>query len=94
MDKTREILAAMSPERKRAWMQERKDIVAARAALEAEVDAEIQAEEDLKKRKKLCQVPHNTNWCHGCGSRRIEPVDARNTGWYAEDHHNETHKQR
>lgn len=94
MDKTREILAAMSPERKRAWMQERKDIVAARAELEAEVDAEIQAEEERKKRKKLCQVPHNTNWCHSCGNRRILPVEARNTGWYVQDKHNEMHKQR
>lgn len=92
MEKTREILAAMSPERKRAWMQERKDIVAARAELEAEVDAEIQAEEERKKRKKLCQVPHNTNWCHSCDNRRIQPVEARNTGWYVQDRHNELHR--
>lgn len=94
MERTKEILAAMSRDRKRAWMQARKWIVAARAELEAEVDAEIQAEEDRRKRKKLCQVPHNSNWCHGCGNRSIDPVDTRNTGWYVQDRHNEMHAQR
>ena len=94
MERTKEIIAAMSPQQKRAWMQERRWIVQARADLAAEVDAEIQAEEDRKKRKKLCDTPHNTNWCPSCDNRRIVPVEARNTGWYVQDRHNEIHKQR
>ena len=94
MEQTREILRAMSPQQRQAWMQERKWIVQARAELEAEVEEEIEAEEDRKRRKKLCQVPHNTNWCHACGNRRIEAVDSKNTGWYVRDKYNELHKQR
>ena len=94
MERTREIIAAMSPQQKAAWMQERRWIVAARAELEAEVDAEIDVEEDRKRRKKLCDIPHNTNWCSGCDNRRIEAVEARNTGWYVQDKHNELHRQR
>lgn len=94
MEQTREILRAMSPQQRQQWMQERKWIAEARREVEAEVDAEIQAEEDIKKRKKLCQVPHNTNWCHACGNRRIETVEAQNTGWYVQDKHNQLHKQR
>jgi hypothetical protein len=94
MNRTKEVIAAMSPERKRAWMQERKLVVAARAELEAEVDAEIQAEEDRKKRKKLCQVPHNTNYCYSCGNRKVIDVSSHTTGWYVQDRHNEMHKQR
>ena len=94
MNRINEVLAAMSPAQKAAWMQERRWIVQARADLAAEVDAEIQAEEDRKKRKKLCDTPHNTNWCPSCDNRRIVPVEARNTGWYVQDKHNELHKQR
>lgn len=94
MDRITEVLAAWSPAQKAAWMQGRRWIVAAKAELEAEVDAEIAAEEERKKRKKVCDTPHNTNWCPSCDNRRIVPVESRNTGWYVQDKHNELHRQR
>jgi hypothetical protein len=93
-EKIATFVASQTPSQKAAWMQERRWIAQARADLAAEVDAEIAAEEELKKRKKLCDTPHNTNWCRSCGNRRIVPVESRNTGWYVQDKHNELHRQR
>lgn len=94
MNRVSEIVNAMSKERRDKWMEERRWIVKARKEMEEEVEKEIEREEEIKKNKKFCQVPHNTNYCYGCGNRRIEEVTVKNTGWYVEDRYNELHKQR
>jgi hypothetical protein len=96
-EKTAEFVAAITPAQKQAWMAERRLVADARAEIAAEVDAEIQAEEDRKVRRRHCLTPHNSSYCKDCRTTciiQLTPGQARNTGWYVSDYHNDTHRQR